>query len=310
MTPSKKDASHDPLAELDDDLGDDWESAFQAEDFMFSPEDEPSDFFLFDENSDSNEDIADLLAAQDTQTAGLAADTTSVAAPAAEAESAAVLEFPGRLQILAASLLQVFLARPPYQRWLIGAIPLLPVLIIISTLFFQSTTDELASLDDQAIISDTAQVAPTTEDQDVDSSTVQPQQPMAEPSVPLAEKETVLHTWKFPTFIIVAKGENKANLIVSIDLTLLAKLEEGQSLPDDKKIFVKDIIHQFYTNRPAYELKRFALARGDMISQLNTWITKQWPENPFDTVAFSRYSVTQTPPSITPGPLAPKITFM
>lgn len=44
MTSSKKDASHDPLADLDDDLGDDWESAFQAEDFMFSPEDEPSDF--------------------------------------------------------------------------------------------------------------------------------------------------------------------------------------------------------------------------------------------------------------------------
>ena len=39
----------DPLADLDDDLGDDWESAFQSEDFMFSEDDEANDFFLFDE---------------------------------------------------------------------------------------------------------------------------------------------------------------------------------------------------------------------------------------------------------------------
>ena len=65
MTPtSKKDSekSHDPLADLDDDLGDDWESAFQAEDFMFSPEDESTDFFLLEDDAGSeNEDISGLF---------------------------------------------------------------------------------------------------------------------------------------------------------------------------------------------------------------------------------------------------------
>lgn len=207
-------------------------------------------------------------------------------------------------------MLQFFQARPLYQRLLIGTLPVLLILIAISTLFFQSTNDELASLDEQTIISGTQDVAPVSAGQDRDSAASQQKQPSAVPLEPVAEVETVQKTWQFPNFVIVASGENKANLIVSFDLTLVAKLEKGQSLPDDKRTFVKDIIHQFYTNRPGYELKRYALARGEMISQLNTWINKQWPNNPFDTIAFTRYSVTRTPPSIAPAPLSPKVTFM
>ncbi len=311
MTPSEKPSSHDPLADLDDDLGDDWESAFQAEDFMFSPENEPSDFFLFDENAPAEgEDIADLLAGQDEKAKDKSDKTAGASATPVDGEPSAVLEFPGRLQILAASLLQLFQACPLYQRLLIGTLPAALILIIVSTLFFQASNEELASLDEEFIASDSPVLATVSQEQGALSPAPAPPPPVstvaAKPQAePVIDSETVQHKWQLPPFIIVAGEKNKAELIVNIDLTLIAKLEKGQSLPEDKQIFVKDIIYQFYSNRPAYELKRFALARGEMISQLNVWLNKEWQNNPIDTITFSRYQVIQTTPS-----LAPKVTFM
>ncbi|MBU0682230.1 MAG: hypothetical protein KKD73_12510 [Proteobacteria bacterium] len=309
MTPSsKKTPSHDPLADLDDDLGDDWESAFQAEDFMFSPEEESSDFFLFDENDpEKNADSSGLTAGKDKPQNGSKPSKTSKDSEAEQdVESSSVFEFPGRLQILTASLLQLFQARPLYQRLLLGSLPLIFVVIIVSTLFFKSTSEELASLAEQTLIEETPLIAPVSVDSTGES--VSPQQqaqkvfPKQEPAVVI---DTVQQKWKLPTFVIVAGGETKAELIVNVDITLIANLEIGQNLPADKQIFVKDIIYQFYVNRPAYELKRYALARGEMLSQLNAWLNKQWPSNPFDTIIFSRYQVTPTAPT-----LAPKVTFL
>ncbi len=309
--PPEKDADYDPLAALDDDLGDDWESAFQAEDFMFSPDDESSDFFLSDGNTaDEDEDIAGLMADQDEENKAPKGEEDARSPSTgqdAAVEPPGVLEFPSRLQILAASLLQLFQGRPLHQRLLIGTLPVALSLIIISTLFFQAEHDEPVPLDQQAMVSEPHDYAPPSQGQDSSTATPPPKQTPAlapEPGSPV-ELETIQQKWKLPTFIIVATSKNRAELIINIDLTLIAYLEKGQDLPADKQTYVKDIIYQFYANRPAHELKRFALARGDMISQLNAWLNKQWQGNPFDTIFFSSYQVTQTAP-----PLVPKVTIM
>ena len=120
---AKKDSekSHDPLADLDDDLGDDWESAFQAEDFMFSPEDESTDFFLLEEDGAGAEDIAELFEDQEAKAEG--AEAAKVTAKGDGTETTSVLEFPGRVQIIVASLLQLFQSRSLTQRFVIGALP-------------------------------------------------------------------------------------------------------------------------------------------------------------------------------------------
>ncbi|MEN8257728.1 MAG: hypothetical protein ABFS09_07680 [Thermodesulfobacteriota bacterium] len=307
MTPpsEKKTAtSHDPLTDLDDDLGDDWESAFQAEDFMFSPEEESADFFLLEDTPDDNDDISGLFNGDEGKKGGTDGAAPDSSGAEAGPETSTVLEFPSQVQILAASLLQLFQNRPLPQRLLIGALPIVLILIISSTQFFRSTNDEFASLEDQALVTETQ------------ITTTQPQERKPEPGAkkhlqtipapgPVAEVETVHEKWKLPSFIIVAKADNNNNLVINIDLTLIAKLEKGQDLPAEKTTFVKDVIYQFYANRPAYELKRFALARGEMISQLKAWLNKQWQNNPIDTITFSHYQVIQTSP-----PLAPKVTFM
>ncbi len=303
---AKKDSekSHDPLADLDDDLGDDWESAFQAEDFMFSPEDESTDFFLLEEDDGTgSEDIAELFEDQEGQKKADGA-TADIASSDGE-EAASVLEFPGRVQIFLASLLQLFQSRSLTQRFVIGALPVVVVLIIVSGLFFRSTTDELASLDVQVIAPKADSSATLPAEESTSASSSQQESPVGMQPPPVPEVETVQEKWKLPSFIIVAKADNKNSLVINIDLTLIAKLEIGQELPEDKATFVKDVIYQFYANRPAYELKRFALARGEMINQLNAWLNKQWQDNPIDTITFSHYQVTQTSPA-----LAPKVTFM
>lgn len=307
--PPETPSSKDPLAVLDDDLGDDWESAFQAEDFMFSPEEEPSDFFLNETNAPSaDDDISALFTGHDEGQEGQAAQDSSSSLTDDHGGTSTVLEFPGRLQILAASLLQLYQTRPLSQRLMIGAMPLALALIIIFSQFFQASNEQIAALDDQASSSETAPPLPPSpkEPGRIDTASQQKQNaPASSQPEPTVKPETIQHKWVLPTFIIVSGSKNKAEIIVTIDLSLTANLEKGQSLPDDKQTFVKDIIYQFYKNRPTYELKHFALSRGEMLRQLNTWLNKQWKDHPFSGITFSRYQVTRTSP-----PLAPKTTFM
>ncbi|PLX51093.1 MAG: hypothetical protein C0613_01875 [Desulfobulbaceae bacterium] len=298
--PSENDAKIEPPVDLDDDLGDDWESAFQAEEFMFSPEEEPSDFFLFDENgADENEDIADLFADQQDK-----ADTAGPGAAGAagrQKEAEDIVEFPSRLQILTAAALQLITSRPRRQRLLIAGLPLLLLLIFISTLFFRNTSQELASRE-QAPAEKQEEVLPPTPPEESTTPPPEASPPPQDVAVPASEKIT--EKWELPTFTIAAADDNH-NLIINIDLTLTAHLEQGEKLPEERRTFARDVIYQFFRNRPPYELKRYALARGDMITQLTAWLNKEWPDHPFDAISFRRYRVHSPSPAV-----SPELTFM
>jgi hypothetical protein len=309
MTPSPENpSSQTPLTDLDNDLGDDWESAFQAEEFMISPEDEPSDFFLLDENEpDSNEDIADLFSEPEDGNKEKSSVAAQPAAADSDAEGRAVLAFPNGLQILAASLLQLVQGRPR-QRQLIIALVGAITLLVAATLFLRATDDQGGTPAEQSMASAPLPVTATSlphNSSSMEPPTSQQNPKGAPPSEPAVVPETVQQQWQLPTFVIVAGSDSKVEIIVNIDLILTANLAKGQTLPDDKQVYARDIIYQFYANRPAYELKRYALARGDMISQLQAWLNRQWQNNPFDTIIFSRYEVIQTSP-----PLTQKVTFM
>ena len=83
---SEKSLDVDLPPELDDDLGDDWETAFEAEDFFVDDSDEAQDFFLADDDSSENFDLAALL---DQESAGMAADSDEPESEESRQESAA-----------------------------------------------------------------------------------------------------------------------------------------------------------------------------------------------------------------------------
>lgn len=75
---------------------------------------------------------------------------------------------------------------------------------------------------------------------------------------------------------------------VLVDITLIASLDDQED-PPAEKIFVRDIIYQFFQNKPLEELRRFSLARGEMNKELRAWLLKQWPEAPIESIIFNQY---------------------
>ena len=124
-----------------------------------------------------------------------------------------------------------------------------------------------------------------------ESETANGAQEIELPSEPVIEK--VRKKWPLPSFLIAAtsdKGDQEPAL-VTIDITLNLLLAQEDMLPEDKEVYVRELIYQFFSNRPLYELRRYSLARGEMNRKLRAWIEKQWPEIPLASITFNRYQI-------------------
>jgi hypothetical protein len=97
--------------------------------------------------------------------------------------------------------------------------------------------------------------------------------------------------WAFPAFIIPINNpaSDQPVTFALVDITLIASLNDQEDPPAEKKIFVRDIIYQFFQNKPLEELRRFSLARGEMNKELRAWLLKQWPEAPIESIIFNQY---------------------
>ena len=284
----------DPLAELDDDLGDDWESAFQSEDFMFSPDEEDNDFFLFDEN-DSEEDVDELTSIMESAEQEVLQEQQETEQEI-ESSQDEDLEtdtppqtLPEKLLSIASMGLSFYTSRPLYQRAIAAAIPCLAILLFMATFFLRSTTEEFAQTDKQEVVIADKKIDSAPKPQPAVETIPEIVTPPPEQQPPRAR--TIRKQWNFPTFTIVSSSPNNGTLFVNVNLSLIAILPEGASLPEEKNVLVKDLIYQFYKNRSPRELKRFALARGEMIHKLHSWLKKEWPDSPVNTVIFSKDQV-------------------
>ena len=297
--------------ELDDDLDDDWESAFEAEDFMFSGEDDSDDFFLTDNESKDLFDTASLL---EEEAAKKKEDGTKKQDEAdKDDDNEETLVIPATVSsrtipfsVVIREKLQTarhrFSLLKPYQKILTASLPILIVLIVSGALFLkpgEETDEKQVQIQSSATV-DNGQTTtapppqPATIEKLKDTEEIKDTEksaPAAPPEPPVSPR-LIRKKWFFPSFFIQAtRQENGETIFVSIDLTLIALLKENEELPEEKKIFVRNIIYQFYTNRPAYELQHFSLARGEMIRKLRSWIKKEWPDTPVETIVFHRYQV-------------------
>ncbi len=89
--------------------------------------------------------------------------------------------------------------------------------------------------------------------------------------------------------IDVADDHSAGPRYVAVDCSLVVRLEPEEEFPLARRYMVRDAIYQFYANRPYYELKRYALARGEMKRKLLAWLRKEWPDAPIETIIFHRY---------------------
>ena len=282
----------------DSDLENDWETAFKAEDFFVDDGDEANDFFLADDNSDEDFDLAALL---DQESVGIsknsAPEPDKEIQPEQPDETVADGDsgkFSG-LSIFPAVLWQRYKNFKIYQKI---AVPALAVCLAWAAIFvFSGKTSEQKTAD-----SVTPPVVAEKITEDRPQSPVPPAEPEHAPlkvvdqAVESAGKSSgtalLRKKWPFSSFLIASEQKKDKKIIfVAIDLTLITLLPQGASPPEDKEAFVRDLIYQFFVNQPAYELKRYSLARGEMIRRLRSWIIRQWPDAPVETITFSRYQV-------------------
>lgn len=277
-------------AKKDDDWGEDWESAFQAEEDMFFADANSGeeDFFI----DESDKSVATATPEQELSSS-LEKDLEGAPQAASPLSSiAAAISFTAILASLQALLLQK-LARPAAlfnaAREKINALPIAfrlavyiaPVLLIVVAIFGSMllTHPEKAGEGDPL----SQKIA---QDNTIDQNYAAPEAPIVQ-----VYPDQVRKKWDFPGFIIPVQSEagDKGISFLMIDITLIAMLDQETEPPPEKINFMRDSIYQFFLNRPQDELRHFSLARGEMNRKLKDWLMKQWPEAPIESIIFNRY---------------------
>jgi len=114
----------------------------------------------------------------------------------------------------------------------------------------------------------------------------------AQQSRKLFENDAGQRKWRFSSFMIdVGSGEEGKSNYVVLDLSLVFSLDPEADLPFNKEYAIRNMIYQFFSNRPINELRRFSLARSEMKQKLTAWFNKEWPSNSIESILFHRYLI-------------------
>lgn len=282
------------LEENDTDWGDAWESAFEAEEEADdSSEDATEDFYLEDaeEVDDSSTTVIKSPDSDSQPTPPSGSNSAAIATSSTSSGLVISLRIPPFFTKLATwitYLKERYQSLQPKQKIILGggaALLFLAVAILIALSPEETTLIPQEQLNQpEELIANSSASVPTP-----------PMDAIKKPDLEIIDMpEKVRKKWTFPSFFIPVSSQeaDKTITFVVIDITLLLLLDEGEEIPEAKKAFVRDIIYQFYINRPLYELRRFSLARGDMNRALRAWLEKQWPEGAIEAISFKRYLLT------------------
>lgn len=262
--------------------GEDWESAFQAEDEAFFSEGTDKDFFL-EENEPPGSAPHELDPSLQKSLSGLPdSDLASAPHPAKtlfDLKAITALFFSGKIaaqkQFTRLQSFPIFVRIPLY------ALPFL----LIGILFALSGEPKSPSSIPAPLSSPGQQPGVATDSSGKTSTSLTDNQ------AGQLHPGKIRKKWGFPSFIIPVTnsvGDQPATFVL-VDITIIASLDDQEEPPAEKKIFVRDIIYQFFQNKSLEDLRHFSLARGAMNKELRDWLLKQWPEAPIESIIFNQY---------------------
>lgn len=275
--------------EFEDDLDDDWESAFQTDDFTFSPDGDAEDFFTPDNEGAGDDDHGS------PPDDGLQEET---APPTPEAEE----EKKRRLADLSVR-----------QKICLSVIPLL--LLAAATPFFFSTEDTPPSPQKQtAAERETVKPNPDAEDNreatkpspdsgetsgktdaDIDKSEEKEANEIfrttgdKDPSFNSLPDKKIRKRYDLPQILITA-GKDQP-LLAAVNATLVLQLPPDQALTTRERLRANDVIYRYFKTRSGKELENLALDRGRMIQGIREWVEENWADSPFNSVIINNYRV-------------------
>ena len=283
-------ASAEPPADHDEtNWGEDWESAFQAEDdAFFSDEKEGEDFFLEENEPTVTAGVGakDLDSSLEKTLSGIPDQS---GAPGAQPKK--ILPGLGAITPLLLAAQKVAQAQftrlqsfPIFVRIPLYALPFfLVVLVFVVSVMLRPSPPLLQSSSAPGQRPESGM--PLPDGRSVGTA------PQTGNQVSQLHPGKVRKKWPFPAFIIPVNNPDSGQPVtfVLVDITLIASFAEQEDPPADKKIFVRDVIYQFLQNKPLEELRRYSLARGEMNKELRAWLQKQWPEAPIESIIFNQY---------------------
>ncbi len=283
--PDKQEPTEDSAQDLDTDWGADWASAFEAEEHIFSAQDADGDEFFLEDTLTKGETVSPGSDQKQTSSEATQATQGTVQADM-QPETIQKKKF-------SFSVFFTFFTQPPAKHFALYGLPVVVLLTVLAIFIFSGDKTETKI---PAPPSD-PQVQPATTDITLPHIIPAIPAPPAEavkelPPLPAGPvKHNVMKKWDLPSFVIpvaAEEGDKKISFFF-IDLTLIAAVEENDELPSEKRKIVREIIYQFYMNRPLHELRRYSLARGEMNRKLLAWLKKQWPDNPIASIQFNAY---------------------
>ena len=263
---------------------------------MLTPEDEAEVFFEKEAGAGGDDlDLASLLASDDSQP-----QPDSPLSPAAAEAGAASSKktfslasyLPAALVALLARSAGWFQSRPFYQKILFPSLAAVSIISLCAVIFFRSTNQQLAEKHAPALASPIETKVPAEQKNQPEPAPSSSQQTLRQPAA--TPPALVKNRKKWPMrafFIAVQPTDSTEGLLVRIDLDLVLLLDQNSNIPEEKRAFIRDIIFQFFVNRPPEELRRYALARGEMVRNLESWLQKEWPHNPIASIMFDRYQI-------------------
>jgi hypothetical protein len=249
-------------------LGDDWESAFQAGDFDFSPAGEHNIFG----DSAATANPYEFVPPPEHELANLPdLDQESIAAfpdSAKEPFQKPAQTTDGNQRGLGQALRERFVALPLLHKFVVCGGFILGLGLFLTAML-------------TALLPGASRMAELSA-------------PSSSPPFPFpAQPESAIRKWKLEPFVLPIAGTESTGkaVFLEVDLTLLLVLAPNEELPLGQKIFIRDLIYQFYQKQPHDTLRRFALARGEMNRSLLTLLREQWPESAVEKIIFNRYQI-------------------
>ncbi|MDZ7642552.1 MAG: hypothetical protein U5J62_11090 [Desulfurivibrio sp.] len=312
--------SEDILNKLGSDWGDDWEAAFQAEAGDEDGETLDDDILALadtdqeDTSSTASPAAASQAAAGDTTTTGQARRWRLPPLDLA-AGLALLLSLPERARTRARALPTATGHRWRWFSKLSGAhklivINLILLLLLLTALLLRPGEESArepgvvlpadpfgveAQTGGQPLFAEepapreTAKPAP----QEAEPPPAEPPtpQPLPEAATPEPAPASQRHTLELDGFLIPLGGEGEADssAFLQLELTLRLQLTAGEEPDPLLTPVLRDSIYKFYRQQNRETLRRYTLARGDMLRELRQWLDGQHPELAIETIAFDRY---------------------
>ncbi|ADH86419.1 hypothetical protein [Desulfurivibrio alkaliphilus] len=269
----------------DDDWGDDWEAAFQSEDLAADEEALAEEFSFTDDQEQAAEGTGPSPAAETGEPESDAAAGPGLVSRLTDilpAAATTLINLGRELPQLPLKLWRSFRAMGRPQKIVTGAIALtlLFSLLLFSTLS-RAPGPQIVLPDDPFGLQEPLDAAPPAE----------PAVSVAEPEVPHPPPtEPDRHRISLTDFLIPVPGDTgHGDIFLQLDLTLTVQTPPGEPLNPVLKAQLRESIYNFYRRRDPADLRRYSLARGDMLRDLRFWLEEHHPELEADAISFDRY---------------------